>query len=305
MLLLCAPMVFAQTQPSSCCPDKAAGEKRALLWQQLERQEREVGRQTDGVMGLAIVDLTSKEEILIHADEIMPQASTIKIAVLAGLYDQANAGKLKLNDLYTVRTEDIVQDSDILGGLTPGVTRVTLRDLAAVMMAVSDNGATNVLIDRVGMENINATVHKLGLRNTKLQRKMMDLKAAGEGRENISTPREMMTLLRLIYEGKLLSPELTKDFFAMLGTHKSEGHLQKYLPDWHIVASKHGWLEGVRNDCGIFFVPGRPYIVCGMFTYLKDEKQGEESLARIGRLAFDYFDRVARASEYGRIVSPK
>lgn len=276
-----------------------------LMWQQLEQQVREVGRQTDGVMGLAIVDLTSKDEILIHADEVMPQASTIKIAVLAGLYDQADSGKLRLADLYTVRAEDMVQDSDILGGLTPGVTRPTLRDLATMMMAVSDNGATNVLIDRVGMENVNATLRKLGLKVTKLQRRMMDLKAAGEGRENISTPREMMTLLRLIHEGRLLSPELTKDFFAMLGTHKSDGHLQKYLPDWHIVASKHGWLEGVRNDCGIFFVPGRPYIVCGMFTYLKDEKQGEESLARVGRLAYDYFDRVARASEYGRVVSPK
>ena len=86
-------------------------------------------------------------------------------------------------------------DSDIMNGLTPGVSRGSpLRDLATMMVAVSDNSATNVLIDRVGMQNVNAMLDSLGLTHTRLRRKMMDLEAAKEGRENISTPREMMTL---------------------------------------------------------------------------------------------------------------
>ena len=139
-----------------------------------------------------------------------------------------------------------------MGGLTPGVTRITLRDLATMMIAVSDNSATNVLIDRVGMENVNALLDSLGLVHTRLRRKMMDLKAASEGRENISTPGEMMTLLEDLYRGKVLNKEMTDDFFTMLSTHKN-GFITRDLPEGLKVANKPGELEGVRNDsaCGL------------------------------------------------------
>src|SRR5207245_4732992 len=142
-------------------------------------------------------------------------ASSIKIAVLAELYHQAQQGKLKLTDLYTVQSSDLVPDSDIMGGLTPGVTRITLRDLATMMVAVSDNSATNVLIDRVGMENVNRMLASQGFSATRLRRKMMDLKAAEQGRENVASPRELAQLLENIWRGKLLNPELTADFFKM------------------------------------------------------------------------------------------
>ena len=172
----------------------------------------------------------SGRKFLLHSDEVFPQASSIKIAVLAELYRQAQTGKLKLTDLYTVQASDLVPDSDIMGGLTPGVTRITLRDLATMMVAVSDNSATNVLIDRVGMENVNALMDSLGLTHTRLRRKMMDLKAAGEGRENISTPAEMMALLEDLYRGKVLNTEMTADFFKMLSTHKSS-FIPRDLPE--------------------------------------------------------------------------
>ena len=76
----------------------------------------------DGVLGVAILDLTDNHQFLLHGDDVFPQASSIKIAVLAELYRQAQAGKLKLTDLYTVQASDLVPDSDIMGGLTPGVT---------------------------------------------------------------------------------------------------------------------------------------------------------------------------------------
>jgi beta-lactamase class A len=234
----------------------------------------------------------------------MPQASSIKIAVLANLFLQAQQGKLKLTDEYTVSKEDLVDGSDIMQGLTPDVTRLTLRDLATMMVAVSDNSATNVLIRRVGMENVNAMVESAGLHVTRLQRQMMDLKAASEGRENISTPREMMTLLELIYRGKLLNKEMTADFIKILSTHKESSLLQG-LPDDVIAANKPGELEAVRNDSGIVLIKNRPYILCVMTTFLKSEKEGSAAIRRISELAYSYFDRVSRASEYGRVVSPK
>src|SRR6266446_2330114 len=128
-------------------------EKQTVLWMKLEKSILDIDRGLDGVMGVAIVDLTDGHKYLLHANDVFPQASSIKIAVLVELYRQAQQGKLKLTDLYTVQKSDLDQDSDLMGGLTPGITRVTLRDLATMMIAVSDNSAANVLIDRVVMKN--------------------------------------------------------------------------------------------------------------------------------------------------------
>ena len=300
-------LVFAASvlpAAAQCCPEKPQATKRQAMWQKLQEQIRAVDQQLDGVLAVAVKDLTSGEEFFIHADEIMPQASSIKITVLAELYLQAQQGKLKLTDEYVVRKEDLVPGSDIMLGLTSGMTRLTLRDLATMMVAVSDNSATNVLIDRVGQENVNSMLENLGLHSTRLRRKMMDLKAASEGRENVSTPREMMTLLERIYGGKLLNKEMTDDFLKILRTHKESSLLQG-LPDDAIAANKPGELEAVRNDSGIIFVKNRPYILCVMTAYLKDEKEGAAAIRKISALAYSYFDRVSRASEYGRVVSPK
>lgn len=279
------------------------GEKQTVLWTKLEQSILEIDRNLDGAMGVAIVDLTDGHKYLLHANDVFPQASSIKICVLAELYRQAQQGKLKLTDLYTVNAADLVADSDIMGGLTPGVTRITLRDLATMMVAVSDNSATNVLIDRVGMDNVNAFLASQGLRETKLRRKMMDLKAAGEGRENVSTPAEMARLLSALYNGEILDKEMTADFFKVLSTHK-DSWIPRDLPDDLKIADKPGALEGVRNDSGVIFVDHRPYILCVMSTYLRRERDGEDAIANISLAAWRMFDRLARASEYGRVISP-
>jgi len=287
---------FAQTSPPP-------SEKQQVLWTKLEKSILDVDRSLDGVMGVAIVDLTDGHKYLMHANEVFPQASSIKICVLAELYRQAQQGKLKLTDLYTVNAADLVQDSDIMNGLTPGVTRITLRDLATMMVAVSDNAAANVLIDRVGMDNVNAFLAAQGLRDTRLRRKMMDVKAAAEGRENISTPNEMMSLLEALYHGQILNKEMTDDFFKVLSTHK-DSWIPRDLPDDLKIANKPGALEGVRNDSGVIFVGKHPYILCVMTTYLRHERDGEEAISNISLAAWRMFDRIARASEYGRVVSP-
>jgi len=292
LLATCA----AQTAPPS------AG-KQKVLWQKLEASIQDVDQHLDGVMGVAIEDLTTGDHYFLHEDEVFAQASSIKTTVLADLYLQAEQDKLKLTDLYTVRSSDLVPDSDIMNGLTPGVTRVTLRDLATMMVAVSDNSATNVLIDRVGMSNVNAMLDSLGLTHTRLRRKMMDLEAAQQGRENISTPREMMTLLDAIYRGKVLDKESTADFFKMLSTNK-ESFLPRDLPPDLKVANKPGELEAVRNDSGIVFVEGRPYVICVMTAFLRNERAGEEAISKVSLETWRMFDRLSRATEYGRVVSP-
>ncbi len=292
---------FAQTAP---IPVKSLPEKERVLWQKLEASIQDVDVHLDGVMGVAIEDITTGDHIFVRPDEVFAQASSIKIAVLADLYLQAQQGKLKLTDLYTVQSSDLVPDSDIMGGLTPGVTRITLRDLATMMVAVSDNSATNVLIDRVGMENVNAMLDSLGLAHTRLRRKMMDLAAAKEGRENVSSPREMMTLLGAIYRGKVLNKESAADFFKVLSTNK-DSWIPRDLPAGLKIANKPGELEAVRNDSGLVFVEGRPYIICVMTSFLGNEREGEEAISKISLATWRMFDRLSRASEYGRVISPE
>ncbi len=302
------PEAGTETTPASRATTPA--EKQKLLLAGLEHRVNQVASRLDGVMAVAILDLTSRDKVLLHADEVMPQASSIKLAVLANLYlqdEQAMAGmahRARLSDLYTFRDSDLVPDSQIMAGLTRGVTRVTNRDLATFMVAVSDNSATNILIDRLGMDNVNQMLAAMGLRETRLRRKMMDLKAATEGRENTSTPREMMQFLEALYRAKVFNQARTDDFFKVLSTLK-DSYIPRLLPDDVMIAEKPGSLEAVRADSGIIFLKNRPFVICVMTTYLKDGKAGESAIGQVALAAFQYFDRMARSSSYGRVISDK
>jgi beta-lactamase class A len=307
-VLLLAGLACGQSAPAAQNKSaNAAAEnvKQEVLWRKMSERVTAIAQHTDGVLGVVIRDLTSGKELAINADEVYPTASSIKISVLAELYrqsQQGGAGKAKLSDGYVVNAADLVQDSYIMGGLTPGVTRLTNRDLATMMVAVSDNSATNVLIDRVGFDSVNAMLDSLGLTQTRLRRKMMDVKAAQEGRENVATPRELASLLEQIYRGKLLNKDMTADFFKVLSTPK-DSSIPKLLPDPLQIANKPGELAGVRNDVGIVFVKDRPFIVSVMGTYLRDERAGARAISEIALAAYEYFDIVASSSELGRVVS--
>jgi beta-lactamase class A len=306
-LSLLVGAAFFATVPGTLAATPAPTDgKEGALWQQFAAKVGAIEAQTDGVLGVAVMDLKSGHEWSLRGHERFPQASTIKIAVLAELLRQDEAGDgAHLSDRYVVDAADIVAGSDILEGLTPGVTTLTNRDLATCMVAVSDNSATNVLINRLGMARINALLDKLGLNETRLKRKMLDLEAAKAGRENVSTPLEMAALLTYLWraDGTVLKPEATKRFFDLLSTHK-DSQIPSGLPAELRIANKPGALEGVRNDAGIVFLPRHPYVIVVMGTYLRREGDGEEAIRRISRAAFDLFDRLDRASDLGRVISP-
>jgi beta-lactamase class A len=302
--LLCVFALFignvalAQTAPASTTQN--ALHTRELLWQKMTAEVTRVEQDFDGVMGVAIRDLTDGKEFTLNADDVFPTASSIKLPMLAELYRQSQTGSgAKLTDLYTFRREDLVPDSAIMENLTPGTSRVTNRDLAGFVVAVSDNSATNVLIDRVGMENVNHMLDSLGLHQTRLRRKMMDINAAKEGRENVSTPREMAALLEALHRGKLLNPEMTKDFFNLMCTTK-DSPIPRLLPEGTRIANKPGELDGVRTDSGIVFLKQRPYVISVMTTYAHDEHAASQAISNISLIAYRYFEAVATGSEYGR-----
>src|SRR5262249_48729644 len=240
---------------------------------------------------------------LLHADEVMPTASSIKSPFWPSFTGRGQQGRVKLRDFFTRQNPALGGGRGITTGPPPGRTKRRLRAVAGRMISVSENSATNVIIDRIGMENVNTTLDSLGLTRTRLRRKMMDLKAAAEGRENVATPREMMLLLENLYRGKVLNKQMTEDFFNLLSVHK-ESYIPRNLPEDLKVANKPGELEGVRNDSGIVFTSKRPYAISVMTTYLRRERDGGEAIIKISDAAYQMFDRLRRASELGRVVSP-
>jgi len=280
-----------------------------LLWKKLETRVEEIAARFDGVMGLAILDLTDGRILLHNADRVFPAASSIKLAILVELYRQDQEartgaqGKAKVDDSYTFDPKDLVEDSRIMAGLTPGVTRVTNRDLAQFMIAVSDNSAANILYDRVGRDNVNVMLRGLGLSKTMLRRKMIDIAAARRGEENVATPREMARLLESIHKGKVLDKQSTMELIKQLSTLK-QSYIPRYLPESVQVANKPGELEGVRTDSGIIFAQNRPFAMSVMTAYNRDEKAAEHAISEVALEAFRYFEMQGKTSQYGRILPP-
>jgi beta-lactamase class A len=280
-----------------------------LLWKKLETRVEEIAARLDGVMGVAVLDLTDGRVLLRNADRVFAAASSIKLAILLELYRQdqearaGGKGKATLDDIYSFDPKDLVEDSRIMAGLTPGVTRVTNRDLAQFMVAVSDNAAANVLIDRVGRDNVNAMLRSLGLSKTVLRRKMMDIAAARRGDENVVTPKEMVGLLEAIFKEKAVDKESTAGLIKQLST-KKESYIPRLLPDDVELANKPGELEGVRNDSGIVFATHRPFAISVMTAYDRDEKAAERAISDVALEAYHYFEMRGKTSEYGRVLPP-
>ena len=281
-----------------------------LLWQKLDSRIAAIDDGFDGALGVAILDLEDGRELVRNADQVFPTASTIKLAILLELYRQeqqgraGQAGKARLADPYVFDPKDLVGDSQIMAGLTPGLTRVTNRDLAQFMLAVSDNSASNVLQDRVGIDNVNATLRALGLQKTQLRRRMMDVAAARRGDENVATPRELVRLLAAVQRGKALEPDLTKALLEQLATRKEKSTIPLLLPDDARVANKPGSLEGVRSDAAIVYAPGRPFALCVMTAYARDERAAEQAISEIALLAWRHFETLGKATPYGRTLGP-
>jgi beta-lactamase class A len=276
----------------------------AVLDAKFQAEVRDAEAGLDGVLGLALKDLKTGKTFLINEREIFPQASSIKIAVLLEVFKQAEEGRLKLDEFLDLEESRKVAGSGVLFYLGRPSLRLSVRDTAVLMVVLSDNTATNLLIDKVGMEAVNKRLDDLGLAKTRLLRKMMDLKAAAEGRENVSTPLEMMTLLEKLWKGDVLKEPYRKDLLEILAIPK-DSPLRAGVPEGIAVAEKPGELEAVRCDSGIVQLAGRPYVICVMTTFLKRDADGNPAIAKISRLAYEHFSRLERSSEIGRVVSDK
>jgi beta-lactamase class A len=295
-----AVMALVLAQPAASA---RGGEKEDVLWSHLRARVQDVEKRLDGVLGLSVKDLKTGATLEVRPDEVFPQASSIKLAVLYELYRQSEDGKI---DLAQVTRPPLprVKGGGVLQELGDKVS-VTWRDLAVMMVGWSDNEATNVLINRLGMAAVNHRLEDdLDLDHTRLRRKMMDLEAAHRGEENVGTPSEMRRLVEAIYAGKGLSPAAARDIRAVLATPK-DSPFRVPLPEGLVVLDKPGSLEAVRCVTAVVDVPGRPYAVSIETTFLKNDEDGAKAIREISAALYETFDRLARSSDLGRIISER
>jgi len=286
-LTVAAVTLSAQSPPSIA----------AELRSQLERRVHDIAAHVDGVVGYEVLDLTSNERFGQLERAVFPTASTIKLAIVYELFKQADEGRVKLDDRITLDRAKAVGGSGVLAAM--GTPTLSIRDYAALMVMLSDNTATNVLIDLVGAGSVTQRMAGLGLGATKLRRRMMDLEAARRGDENVSTPAEVVRLLQILHTGNGLTPASRDQALDLLKKTKIS-RLRAGLPAGVEAADKPGELEGVRVDAGIVFAKNRPYALCVMTTYLKSEEEGEHAIVDISRAVYEYFSRLGAGGVYGR-----
>jgi beta-lactamase class A len=297
-LALTLALLAATHTPAADLPPKAAAIVAKLRARVLAADAR-----LDGVLGVYVRDLTTGTTIELRPDEAFPTASSIKLAVLYELYRQAEEERIDLSEV-TRPPVPRVGGGGILQDLGDRVS-LTWRDLAVLMIGWSDNEATNILVRRVGLDAVNRRLDGLGLPGTRLRRQMMDLEAARRGDENVSTPREIARLAEIVAKGESLSAARAADLLAVATVADEGSPFRRGLPAGTKAVTKPGALEGVRCETAWVEVHGRPYSAAIMTAYLRREKDGEDAIAELSAALYDTFDRLARSSDYGRIISDR
>ena len=283
--------------------------------EQLQRLVREF----DGQAGVYALNLSTREEVAINADVRFPTASTIKTAVMIEAYHQAANGTLSLDAPLVLSETDKVGGSGVLNGLSSG-TSLKVRDLMHLMIVLSDNTATNMLVARLGTARIDARLSGYGLKETKIFRPTFrdgnpDIfpefeKEFGLG---MATPREMGTLMALIAGGRAVSADASAAMLATLRRQQDRAMIPRLLPDGVQVGNKtgtdsektadaNGRRGAIRADAAIVSAKDLTYVVAiftrrGVDTRGGPDNAGVVAGARISRAVFDHFSTSAARKE--------
>lgn len=262
-----------------------------VLIQKLQLKFAAIESQLGGVLGVTVIDLQENRRFGYHQDIVFPTASLIKVPILIELFRQDTAGEIHLADTVTLQPAEATRETTGLAArVHSGPVRITIRELATLMIQVSDNTATNALISRLGMARINANATNLGLTQTRLQRIMLDSAAAKRNDENISTPSDLALAFAKIYADQPASKEMID---ILKGTDED---IRKVIPENIDVASKVGQLPGARGEGAIVFLDKRPFIIVIMSSFLKPE---DNPIPAVTAAVFEHFQKLSQSNRYG------
>jgi beta-lactamase class A len=247
-------------------------------------QAKEVIEKIDGDIGLLVKNLDTGETFSHQEDVVFPSASTIKVPILISLMDAVAEGKFDLNAPAPIPAGQVAGGCGIIQLLSEEIP-FTLLDHAKMMIVLSDNAATNQLIATLGIDEINATCQKLGLKDTILGRKMMDFEAKLQGKDNFTSCQDMLTIFELLHR----NPQQYDTAIQIL----KEQMLNDLLPTYtdresYAFAHKTGELPGIRHDVGIMYLDA-PIFVAFLSKNLSDEFAGIRLANELGVLILNAF----------------
>jgi beta-lactamase class A len=237
-----------------------------------------------GVVGLAIKDIESGDYFSMNGWRIFNPASVIKIPVMIEAYHQIEQGRLALGTKLTLEQHHKLPGSGSLQFFR-NKSILSVGRLIELMITDSDNTATAMLIEKLGMYRINATMKKIGMKKTILRDWTMLNKLPGH--HNVTSPEDMLRVMEKMYEGRLISKAASE---AMLATMKRQHHkwgIARFLPPDVVVANKTGSLDFVRNDVGIIWQNNKPYIVSIFAEHLPSNHGGSVMVGALSRAIFE------------------
>lgn len=262
--------------------------RRRASWDSLKGRISKEIRQFHGESGVWVEDLDTGWTTGYQPAKAFPAASVVKIPIMAACYEAAAQGRLRLEEPVTLRGADKVYGSGLLKA-EPNGSVYTVDQLIELMITQSDNTATNLLIQKMGFENLNQAFRRMGLAQTQLSRKMMDFSQRKKGVENTTSAKDLSLALEKLYRRQLVSAAVSEKCLDLLKRQAINDRIPARLPAGTVVAHKTGLERGVCHDSGIIFTPEGDYLVCVLTrSRNKTAKPAKEFIARIASHAHHY-----------------
>jgi beta-lactamase class A len=252
-------------------------------------------------VGLVLLPLDGRAAVMVEPDKTFHAASTMKVPVMIELFRQAEAGKLRLEDPLPIVNEfhsivdgsvyhlSVGDDSDAEVYKAVGKT-MTLRELCEAMITVSSNLAANLLIERLGVENIRTTVARLGATGMDVRRGVEDQKAFDQGLNNTTTARGLAVLLQKLAKGQAVSARADAEMVAILKRQKFNDAIPAGVPEGTPIAHKTGTITKIHHDAAIVYGP-RPYVLVLLVRGIQEQKESAALMAAISREVWNSLEK--------------
>jgi beta-lactamase class A len=289
LLLACCAFVVPDAISAAPKPRPAAPVPRPLptQWGQLEEAVTQLRAGFRGAVSVYVEDLQTGRSIAVDPDRPIPAASLIKLPLAVAVLEQELAGKIALDTELTLKATDKADGSGVLKRYRAG-TRLTVANLLELMLQRSDNTATNILTDLLGLEEINGSCRRQGLGATCMPRYIMDLEARDRKIENVTSAADMARILKGLYARKILDGPSCERLLDILKGQQVRDRLPRYLPSGVVLAHKTGLMNKQCHDAGILFGRNHDYVVVVLTADFPSFWYAKDAIGKVGRMVYRY-----------------